>query len=108
MTAADRPLLTPPLALAYLRELSVDVGAAAVLDGEGAVLAGDPALAARAHALLAGARDEARAEAAEGGTTLAIRAPGGLAIAVEAGPRALLPLLEHDLRRVLADLAAAP
>ena len=40
--------LDPPAALAYLRSLSTDVRAAAVLGPEGDVLAGDPALAGRA------------------------------------------------------------
>jgi hypothetical protein len=84
MTA--RPL-TPALALAYLHELSTDVRAAALLDAGGQCLAGDPSLAARADALLVE------------------RSPSGAAIVVEAGPHALLPLLRHDMRTVLGDLA---
>jgi len=86
--------LTPALALAYLRELSVDVRAAAVLDAAGSVLAGDAEAAA----------------AAENGDdrVLVARGPNGLAIAVLTGSRALLPLLEHDLAAVAADLAVPP
>ena len=54
------PALTPDLALAYVRELSADVRAVAVLDAEGALLAGDGAVAAAAAPLLAaGAEAEA-------------------------------------------------
>jgi DNA-binding protein HU-beta len=48
--------LTPALALAYVRELSADVVAAAVLDETGALLAGPEPLAAPARALLENAR----------------------------------------------------
>ena len=47
------PALTPDLALAYVRELSADVRAVAVLDAGGALLAGDAAVAAAAAPLLA-------------------------------------------------------
>jgi len=97
--------LTPALALAYLRELSLDVRAAVVLDAHGAVLAGDGALAARAQALAAAT---APGDAAVDGDLLLARAPGGLAIALIAGDFALLPLLEHDLRTAAAALSGAP
>jgi len=86
--------LTPALALAHLRELSVDIEAAVILDAAGAVLAGDAAVAAAMQ------RGDER--------VLVARAPTGLAVAVQAGSRALLPLLEHDLAVVAADLAAPP
>jgi len=98
------PSLTPALALAYLRELSLDVRSAVVLDAENAVLAGDSDLASRARALLDGAEAGENVARTEGGATLAVRAPNGLAIVVVAGPLALEPLLLHDLRTVLADL----
>lgn len=87
--------LTPALALASLRELSVDVQAAVVLDASGAPLAGDAELAAVVR----------RGEPG----VLVVRNENGLAIAVAAGPQALLPLLEHDLgvlARALVPLAA--
>ena len=42
------PCLTPEAALGWLRSLSVDIRAAAVLDAAGAVLAGDGTLAGAA------------------------------------------------------------
>lgn len=99
MTAA----LTPQLALAYLGELTVDVRVAVVLGPDGAVLAGDAALAARANALPAVAGVQRAADAA--GTLVVARAAAGAAIAVVAGDRALLPLLEGDLARIAAALA---
>jgi hypothetical protein len=101
MTA--RPL-TPALALAYLRELSTDVRAAVVLDVDGRPLAGDASLADAARPLLAGGRGMRRLPD-DAGTLLAARAASGVAIALAAGPRALLTLLEHDLTLVLGDLA---
>lgn len=98
------PPLTPARALAYLRELSLDVRAAVVLDAENAVLAGDSDLVPRARALLDGAQAGERVARTGGTATLAVRAPSGLAIVVAAGPLALEPLLLHDLRTVLADL----
>jgi hypothetical protein len=100
--------LTPTLALAYLRELSLDVRAAVVFDAAGQRLAGDAELVERARAALP---TSASAEpgpwvvnsAAE---TLVIgRAASGIAIAVAAGPYALLPLLIHDLGTVLRNIA---
>jgi hypothetical protein len=94
MTAA----LTPTLALAYLRELSLDVRAAVVLDAAGEPVAGDATLAARARAALA------RTDVGADGPLLAAEAPDGGAIAVLAGPRALLPLLRHDLAAIASAL----
>ncbi len=93
--------LTPALALAYLRELSVDVRAAVVLDCAGAVLAGEEALAPRARALLG----TAAASRAAAGDLLVARAPDGGAIAVIAGDFAVRPVLEHDLGVAAAALA---
>lgn len=97
MTAA----LTPALALAYLREISLDVRAAVVLDPAGEPLAGDAGLAARARALLA---PDAAGAAAGDGDLLVARAPDGGAIAAIAGDLAIRPLLEHDLRTAAAAL----
>jgi hypothetical protein len=98
MTAA----LTPQLALAYLGELSVDVRAAAVLGPDCALLAGDASLGGRAGA--APAAPGVHRVPGPDGTLLVARAPAGAAIAVLAGDRALLPLLEGDLARIAAAL----
>jgi len=103
MTAGGSP--TPDVALAYLRELSIDVRAAVVLDGGGEVLAGDAALAERARAALA--RGE-RIVRSGGELLVAARAGGGLAVAVAAGPLALAELLAHDVETLVEDLGAAP
>jgi hypothetical protein len=107
MTADSRARLTPALALDYLRELSLGVRAAVVLDATGAPLAGDARLADPAARLLASLPDGtvAREPADDGALLLAARGEGGVAIAVLAGPQALVPLLEHDIRTLLADLA---
>jgi hypothetical protein len=97
--------LTPTLALAYLRELSLDVRAAVVLDAVGERLAGDAELVERARAALADAGlSGAGSVAAADGTLLVARAASGRAIAVLAGPQALGPLLAHDLAAVVAEL----
>ena len=102
------PPLTPELALAYLRELSVDVLSAIVVDGEGRRLAGPRELLAPAAAVL-GAPG-----AMEG---LAIRTSGGWVFARRSGPVALvvatglltLPgLVLHDVVEVVALLGGAP
>jgi hypothetical protein len=92
--------LTPQLALAYLRELSVDVRAAVVLDPEGSAVAGDTAIASRARDAIPG---DAAVVSAAGGLLVA-RTPDGGAIAVLAGDFALVPLLEHDLATVAQTL----
>lgn len=102
MTAA----LTPPIALAYLRELSTDVRAAVVLDAAGERLAGDAAIVPAARALLALAGDELVVRSAAG-VALA-RRDATRAIVVAAGPQTLVPLLLHDLRTLLGDLGDAP
>ena len=100
MTAA----LTPALALAYLRELSLDMRAAVVLDPAGTVLAGDAGISGRVRSLMATAGSEA--VLADGDLLLA-RAPDGGAIALLAGDFALVPLLEHDLAATAAALVTA-
>ena len=88
MTA--RAALTPGGALGWLRSLSIDVRAAAVLDADGGVLAGDPALAG----------------AAEGGDVIVARSETH-AIVVRTGPRPLERLLRADLRSALDGLDIA-
>ena len=95
--------LTPALALAYLRELSIDVRAALVLGAAGEPLAGDAELADRARAALAAGERIVRS----GGEVLVLaRAANGLAIAVAVGPRALLELLAYDVDVVAGELVA--
>lgn len=102
-------ILTPALALRYLRQLSTDVRGAIVLGADGRPLAGEEALAApaaRLAALLpAGARElVVRSEA--GGTALVVRAAAGApALVLLAGPLALLGLLRHDAETVARALA---
>lgn len=93
--------LTPALALAYLRALSVDVRAAVVLDPDGRPTAGETQIVASVRELVA-AGGERRAEA--GGTLLAVRTPDGGVIGVLAGDLSSVPLLEHDLVAAAAAL----
>jgi riboflavin biosynthesis pyrimidine reductase len=88
MTA--RSALTPAAALGWLGSLSIDVRAAAVLDGGGTVLAGDPALATATH----------------GGDVITVRSDRH-AIVVRTGPKALKGLLRADLRAALDALENA-
>jgi hypothetical protein len=90
--------LTPALALAHLREFSLDVRAAVVLDPAGEPLAGDAGVAASARAVIEGAESATVGE----DQLLVARTPDGGAIALVAGEFALLPLLEHDLAAVAA------
>jgi len=94
--------LTPTLALAYLRELSLDLRAAVVLDPAGEPLAGDSSLAPRARALLTSSGGSA---SATDGELYVARAPDGLAIAAIAGDLAIGPLFAHDLRTAAGALA---
>ncbi len=94
--------LTPALALAYLREISLDVRAAVVLDATGAPLAGEEGIVARARELLAARPGDASAAAGE---LLVARTRDGGAIAAIAGDFAIRPLLEHDLRSAAEALA---
>lgn len=99
MTAA----LTPALALAYLRELSVDVRDAVVLDPAGDPIVGTRTLAAAARELLA----TAHTPVAYDGELLAARTRDGGTIALLAGDFALVAVLEHDLGRVAQALVTA-
>jgi hypothetical protein len=84
------PPLTPEAALGWLRSLSVDIAAAAVLDASGAVLAGDPALA--------GAVPSRRVLVARSDRH---------AVVVRHGRRALQGLLRADMRAALEALESA-
>ena len=85
MTAG--PPLTPKAALGWLRSLSVDIRAAAVVDASGALLAGDPALA--------GAPD---------GRRILVARSEHHAVVVRHGRRALEGLLRADMEAALAGL----
>jgi hypothetical protein len=98
-------VLTPALALDYLRELSADIEAGVVLDAEGALLAGGDELAEPARDLIA---------AAGAATDVHVSTHDGLvfaarderhAIVIATGRFALPSLARYDLRMVLADLA---
>ena len=99
--AVSRAALAAPVALAWLRSLSVDVRASAVLDASGALLAGDAALGARAAAALAaapGGDAEVRT-----GDLLAVRSARH-AVAAALGPHALERLARADLHAALTAL----
>jgi hypothetical protein len=104
MTSASS--LTPHAALGWLRSLSIDITAAAVLDATGAVLAGDAALAGE------GATSGQSALGAAASSRTATGAPPGLisarserhAIVLRIGPRALERLVRADLQAALEAL----
>lgn len=114
--------MTPALALRYLRELSTDVRAAAVLDRAGRTLAGEAGVDAPARELVAvldalggadGRELHVRLERGgrHAGAALVARATDGPALALAVGPHALLELLRHDALQVVGDLvgeASAP
>jgi hypothetical protein len=90
--------LTPGGAVAWLRSLSVDLRAVAVLDAAGALLAGDARLVARA----AQAPD---AELVDGERIVVASARHTVAAVV--GPRALRRLARADLDAALKALEGA-
>ena len=99
-------VLTPELALGYVRELSADVRAGVVLGAGGALLAGPEALAGPARALLAAAPDAAEVEVATArGIVFAVR-DAAHAVVVACGRHAVAGLAIHDLRVALRGLAA--
>jgi len=99
--------LTPAQALEYLRTLSADIEAAAVLGADGGLLAGPDELAEPARALLAEApdADEVEVSTAEG-SVFAARSDDH-AVVLVCGRFALPALVRFDLRMVLGDLAGA-
>jgi hypothetical protein len=99
------PALTPALAIVYVRELSADVRAVAVLDATGRLLAGDAAVAAAAGPLLAaGAETEAVTDA---GVVCTAR-DDRHAIVAACGRFALPGVVRTDLRTALAGLRGTP
>lgn len=96
--------LTPALALALLRELSVDVRAAVVLGPDGRILAGDGQLADRARRLLPLGAEPLVAD----GPLLVARTWDGGCLALLAGDFAPIALLRHDLASVAEALSDEP
>jgi hypothetical protein len=97
-SAVSARALSPQAALAWLRSLSVDLRASAVLGADGAVLAGDAELAAR----VAGPLEAAPAEVTEvrAGDVLAVRSARHTVV-VALGPQALERLARADVRAAL-------
>jgi hypothetical protein len=97
--------LTPELATGYLRELSADINAVAVLTAAGEPLAGELELAQAAQRLLAAAPDAAEIEVATtGGAVHAARSDEHAVVAV-CGRFALPALIRYDLKVVLGEIA---
>src|SRR4051812_12563633 len=97
--------LTPAAALLYLRELSADVRAAVLLDGDGAYAAGDERLAPPARSAFASVppRPGQLHGATAAGGAFAARDERHQLVAVT-GPLALPRLTAHDLAGVLRAL----
>ena len=107
-TVPMTPALTPELAVAYLRELSADIRAAAVLTPAGELLAGAEDLAAPARDLLAAAPAATEIEVSTGEGTVYAGRSDDHAIVVVCGRVALPALVRYDLKVVLGDLSREP
>ena len=94
------------MAVGYLRELSADIRAAAVLSPAGEPVACAPELADAARELLAAAPDAAEIEVATAGGAVHAMRDEHHAIVVVCGRFALPALIRYDLRIVLAELAS--
>jgi hypothetical protein len=97
--------LTPELAVEYLRELSADIRATAVLTAAGDALAGPPELAAPARELLAAAPGAAELQVVTGEGAVYASRDEHHAIVVVCGRFGLPALIRFDLKVVLAELA---
>ena len=99
--------LTPALALDYLRELSLDVRSAIVVDADGRRLAGAAEIEAPARALL-GVPDAAGglAVGTSAGWVFAERSPS-VGVVVAAGPLVLPGLMRHDVGELVTLLDGA-
>jgi hypothetical protein len=95
--------LTPTDALEYLRQLSADVRAGAVLNAAGEVLADPDGIAAHARELLA-ATDAAELEVTLPNGVVFTARDDRHAVVVATGSQVLPGLQRHDLRTVLGDL----
>ena len=98
------PALTPARALDYLRELSADIRAGAVLAADGALLAGPESLAAPARELLEAAEDAADVHVTTPDGAVFLARDERHAIVLACGRFALPSLARYDLRMVLTDL----
>ena len=99
--------VTPEHALEYLRALSADIQAAAVLGADGTLLAGPPELAEAARELLAAAPEADDVEVALADACVFGARSDSHAVVLVCGRFALPGLVRHDLRVVLGDLAGA-
>ena len=97
--------LTPAQALEYLRTLSADIEAAAVLGADGSLLAGSEALADPARALLASAPEADDIEVSTVDQCVFAARSDDHALVLVTGRFALPALVRYDLRMVLSDLA---
>jgi len=103
--APESAALTPALAVEYLRELSADIRAAAILSADGEPIAGPPELADAARRLLTAAPDAAEIEVVTaGGAIHAARSERHAVVAV-CGRFALPALIRYDLKVVLGEIA---
>jgi hypothetical protein len=98
------PALTPARALDYLRELSADIRAGAVLGADGALLAGSEGLAAPARDLIGAAGDASDVHVTTADGAVFVARDDRHAIVLACGRFALPSLARYDLRMVLADL----
>ena len=98
------PALTPVRALDYLRELSADIRAGAVLGADGTLLAGPESLAAPARELLEAAEDAADVHVTTADGAVFLARDDRHAIVLACGRFALPSLARYDLRMVLTDL----
>jgi hypothetical protein len=96
--------MTPALALEYLRELSADIRAGAVLDAGGELLAGREEVGDAARDLLEQSGDARELHiTTAGGAVFGVR-DDRHSLVVACGHQALASLLFYDLRVVLAEL----
>jgi hypothetical protein len=102
------PALTPELAVDYLRELSADIRAAAILTPAGAPIAGAAELTGPARDLLAAAPDAAELEVVTADGAVYASRSEHHAIVVACGRFALPALIRFDLKVVLGELAPRP
>jgi hypothetical protein len=99
------PALTPELAVAYVRELSADVRAVAVLDAAGAMLAGEEDVAAAAAPLLAAG---AELEHVTPRGVVCLARDDRHALVAACGRFAIPGLVRADLRAALGGLRGGP
>jgi hypothetical protein len=96
---------TPDLVVRYLRELSADLLAAAVVGADGRTLAGPEALGAAAAQAVAASGSSARVIEARDAERLVVVARGNAHVLAAVHTRHALPgLVRHDLLTALGDL----